>query len=352
MTELNPWISRISPPNASAAQAARARWDAIAKPLGSLGLLEDAITQIAALTGSAEVCLKPRTLLVFCADNGVVAQGVTQCGSDVTASVAQALAEGRSTVNAMARIAGCDVCAVDVGILDGTPPHVMNRRVRNGTEDIATGPAMSRRDCLAAIHTGAMFAEEQAQRGVKLLAVGEMGIGNTTTAAAVASVLLDRPPEEIVGRGAGLSDAGLSRKREAVQTALAINHPDPSDVVDVLTKVGGLDLAAMCGAFLGAAACRLPVLIDGMISAAAALCAVRLCPGANSAMLASHVSAEPASVAILQALGKRPLITAKMRLGEGGGAVSAMPLLDIALEVYNSGQTFDRLGIESYTKQS
>ena len=353
MMELNAWLSKIAPPDEAAARAARARWDSIAKPLGSLGLLEDAIVQIAALTGSADVRLAPRTLLVFCADNGVVAQGVTQCASHVTASVARALGEGRSTVNPMARLANCAVRAVDVGIRDFAPaPGVLDRRVQNGTDDITRGPAMRREACLAAIQAGAELAAEQARRGVRLLAAGEMGIGNTTTAVVVTAALLGCPPEQVVGRGAGLSDAGLQRKIEAVETALRVNRPDAADAVDVLAKVGGLDLAAMCGAFLGAAACRVPVLIDGFISAVAALCALRLCPGAGGAMLSSHVSADRAGQLVMQALGKRAPLTAEMRLGEGSGAVAAMPLLDMALEVYNSGQTFGRLGIESYTKQS
>ena len=193
---------------------------------------------------------------------------------------------------------------------------------------------------------------EQAHAGAKLLAVGEMGIGNTTTASAVTAALLSLPPKLVTGRGAGLSDEGLRRKRRAVETSLRVNAPDADDAVDVLAKVGGLDLAAMCGAYLGAAQARLPVLIDGFISAAAALCAVRLCPEASSAMLACHVSAEPAGRLLLKALGKHALIDAGLRLGEGSGAVAAMPLLDMALAVYSGGDTFSQRGIEPYIRLS
>ena len=182
------------------------------------------------------------------------------------------------------------------------------------------------------------------------MAAGEMGIGNTTTASAVAGVLLERDAEETAGRGAGLSDEGLARKIEVIRRGIAVNRPKKEDVIDVLSKVGGTDLAAMCGLFLGGAACNIPVLIDGFPSAVAALCAVRLCTHAADAMLASHASAEPAGRMVLDALGKKPLITAGMRLGEGTGAVCAMALLDMALAVYNTGYTFEEGGIAPYKR--
>ena len=180
------------------------------------------------------------------------------------------------------------------------------------------------------------------------MATGEMGIGNTTTSSAVASILLGRPPAELTGRGAGLSDEGLRRKIWAVETAISVNHPDPQDPLDILAKIGGFDLAGLCGVFLGGAAYRVPVLMDGLISTVAALCAVRLCPGVEKALLASHVSAEPAGRLVLDALGKKPLVTAEMRLGEGTGAVAAIPLLDMALALYRDGETFDGCAIPAY----
>jgi nicotinate-nucleotide--dimethylbenzimidazole phosphoribosyltransferase len=350
--ELSRLCEEIQGPSAQAAAEARAVWDGLGKPLGSLGLLEEAIIRAAAWSGRAAVDLSRRELLVFCADNGVVARGVTQCGSEVTAAVARALGRGESTVCHMARQARCEVIPVDVGIRDFPgAPGVLPRRVRNGTEDIGSGPAMSRAACLRAIETGAAVARERCARGAHLLALGEMGIGNTTTGSAVTAVLLDLPPEAVTGRGAGLSDAALARKVETVRRAIAVNRPRREDPVDVVAKVGGLDLAAMCGAFLGGAACRVPVVVDGMISAAAALCAVRLCPAAAGALLASHVSAEPAGGVLLRALGLEAPIAAGMCLGEGGGAVALLPLLDLALAVYRSGHTFGRLGIDAYVPQ-
>ena len=252
----------------------------------------------------------------------------------------------------MARQANCRVVPVDMGMLPHGPiPGLVDCCVRPGTDDITKGPAMTRTQCERAVLAGVNLAARAAEQGADILATGEMGIGNTTTSAAVACALLGLAPEEAVGRGAGLSDAGLARKRAAVKEALALNQPDPADPLDVLAKVGGLDIAGLCGVFLGAAACRVPVLIDGVISAVAALCAARLCPGARQAMLASHVSAEPCGRRLLEAMGLHPLICAGMRLGEGSGAVAALPLLDLALSVYHGGRTFGALGMEAYTPQ-
>ena len=352
MESIEEILLNITKPDEVARSAAQRRWDSLAKPLGSLGLLETAVTDIAALRGDAELRLDRRTLLVFCADNGVVRQGVTQCGSEVTAHVAVALAEGRSSVSPMADVAKCEVLPVDMGILDFPGhPGVLDLRVQNGTGDISLGPAMSRESCLRALESGAALACRLAEEGTDILLIGEMGIGNTTTAAAVTAALLKLPPEAVAGRGAGLSDAGLARKRAVISRALSLNAADASDPIDVLAKLGGLDLAAMCGAFLGAAEARIPAVIDGFISAAAALCAARLCPAARSAMLASHLSAEPAALAVQQALSLKAPISAGLRLGEGSGAVALLPLLDLALAVYHSGQTFDKLGIAAYEPQ-
>ncbi len=347
--ELCKLIEQIKPPDESARTEAKKRWDACAKPLGSLGLLEEAICDISALKGCEGLTLKPRTVLVLCADNGVVARGVTQTGSDVTASVARALARGRTAVCRMAERADCRVIPVDLGIRDFPGCEgVLNCRMGNGTRDFTEGPAMTREQAELAVLTGAELVRAEAERGICLLAAGEMGIGNTTTSSAVTAVLTGRDPEQVTGRGAGLSDEGLRRKIGAIRLGIKVNRPDADDALDVLTKLGGFDLAGLCGIFLGGALYNVPVLIDGFPSAAAALCAARLCPAARKAMIASHVSAEPAGALLLQELGKKPLITAEMRLGEGSGAVAAMPLLDMALAVWKEGYTFAEGGIEPY----
>ena len=330
-------------------RAARQHWDALAKPLGSLGVLEENVTKIAALSGKRQ--LSRRTLLVFCGDNGVVAQGVSQSDASVTTAVAAALGRGDSTVNFMAKTANCTVLPVDIGMVEPTPPGVQKEKQMPGTHDITLGPAMTRETCIRAIETGFRLAEKQIKNGADILLLGEMGIGNTTTSAAVASILLHQSPEILTGRGAGLSNEGLQRKIRAIDRAIQKNQPNPEDPIDVLRKIGGLDLAALCGVCLCGAKNQVPVLLDGVITNTAALCAVRLCPAVQGALIASHVSQEPAAKLLLDALELQPCISAGLHLGEGSGAVLALPLLDQALAVYNSGHTFDALGIDAYVPQ-
>lgn len=330
---------------------ARQRWNTLAKPLGSLGVLEENITKLAALAGDRTVTLNRRMLLVVCSDNGVVAHGISQSDASVTTAVAAALGRGDSTVNYMAKAANCTVLPVDAGMLEPTPEGVLNRKLLWGTGDISAESAMSREICIRAMETGAALAEEQVKNGADILLLGEMGIGNTTTSAAVTSVLLQREPGELTGRGAGLSDKGLQRKIRIVAQAIAVNQPNPEDPIDVLSKVGGLDLAVLCGICLGGARCRVPVLLDGVITNTAALCAVKLCSRVRDVLIASHVSQEPAAKLLLEALDLKPCISAGLHLGEGSGAVLALPLLDQALAVYNSGHTFAALGIDAYTPQ-
>ena len=330
---------------------ARQRWNTLAKPLGSLGVLEENITQLAGLAGDRTVTLTRRTLLVVCSDNGVVAHGISQSDASVTTAVAAALGRGDSTVNYMAKAANCTVLPVDAGMLEPTPEGVLNRKLLWGTGDISAESAMSREICIRAMETGAALAEEQVKNGADILLLGEMGIGNTTTSAAVTSVLLHRNPVELTGRGAGLSDKGLQRKIRIIAQAIAVNQPNPEDPIDVLSKVGGLDLAVLCGICLGGARCRVPVLLDGVITNTAALCAVKRCSRVRDVLIASHVSQEPAAKLLLDALDLKPCISAGLHLGEGSGAVLALPLLDQALAVYNSGHTFAALGIDAYTPQ-
>lgn len=342
-------VEKISPEDIQAKERAHERWKNCCKPLGSLGELENAIESIAALTGSERIDIKSRAVAVLCADNGVVKQGVTQCESEVTAMVAKNLALGRTSVCRMAEIARCRVVPVDMGILNFPGAEgVLNRRIANGTRDISEDSAMSRADAERAVLTGAELIKELKEQGTRLVATGEMGIGNTTTASAVASVLLGCSPEKLTGRGAGLSDEGLERKKRTIERAIAINHPKQEDTLGVIAALGGFDIAGMCGMFLGGAAFGVPVIIDGVISAAAALCAARLCEKSRKAMLASHTSAEPAGELLLRELDKKPLICAGMHLGEGTGAVAAIPLLDMACAVYDEAYTFSESGMKAY----
>lgn len=346
LTEL---LKQIVPADEQAGQRCRRRWDSIAKPLRGLGLLEEAVARIAGAAGNPRPAIDQRALVVMCADNGVVAEGVTQTGSDVTAVVTENFTKGATSACAMARTAHCRVVPVDIGVArDVAGEGLVRHKIAYGTRNMTKGPAMTRAQAEDALLFGMETARRLAGEGVGILATGEMGIGNTTTSAAVAAVLLGRDPKELVGRGAGLDDAGLARKVDAVNRAIARNSPDPSDPVDVLAKVGGFDLAGLCGVFLGGALAHVPVLADGFISVTAALCAARLCPASAGYMLASHVSKEPAAALLLEALGLRPVIAAELCLGEGTGAVAALPLLDMALAVYNDMPTFEEIEIEAY----
>ena len=340
-----------TPPDEAARAAAHAHWAALAKPLGGLGRLEGMVEDAAALTGDPVPDVSRRAVLVLCADNGVVAQGVSQTDASVTRAVLENLTARRTSVCRMAAAAHCDVVPVDMGIAGAPVPGAADCRIAAGTADFTTGPAMTRAQAVQAIAAGIALVRTQKQSGAQLLATGEMGIGNTTTSSAVASVLLGRPVAEMTGRGAGLSDAGLQRKIDAIERGIARNHPDAADPLGVLAALGGFDIAGLCGVFLGGALERLPIVMDGFISGVAALCAVRLCPAAKKAVFASHVSSEPAAHIVLDALCKKPLITAELHLGEGTGAVASLPLWDMALAVYNGCYSFAEGGITPYTPQ-
>ncbi|MDO4568261.1 MAG: nicotinate-nucleotide--dimethylbenzimidazole phosphoribosyltransferase [Clostridia bacterium] len=342
--ELN---ASIAPRDAAAGAQVMRRWNDIAKPVGSLGALEQMVASIAELTGNPDVRADRRIVVVMCADNGVLAEGVASTPQDITAVMAGFIAAGKSCVCIMAGAANADVLPVDVGMARRAY-GVRDEHIADGTGNIAAGAAMSREQAERAIALGMELAAECKARGYDIIATGEMGIGNTTTSSAVAAVLLGESAERVTGRGAGIDDAMLQRKVDVVKRAIEVNAPDAGDALDVLSKLGGYDIAAMAGLYIGGAIHRVPVLIDGIISSVAALVASRLCPACKVAMLASHRSAEPASGAILRALGLNALIDAQLRLGEGTGAVCALPLLDMALAVYRNMSTYGDIGAKAF----
>lgn len=345
-------IRVVRPPCEQSRAAARQRFSDIAMPLGSLGLLQDAVAQLAAVRRTPRPSIKKRAVVMFCADNGVVAEGVTQCGQQVTAAVTENMGRGQSTVCLMARHIGMDSLPVDIGVArDVQGDHILRRKIRYGTANMVKEPAMTREEAVRAVEVGIELAERCAAEGYDLLCGGEMGIGNTTTSAAVTAALTGAPVETVTGRGAGLSTEGLQRKVRAIETALRLHRPDPADPIDVLHKVGGLDIAGLAGLYLGAAACGLPAVLDGVISCAAALIAVRLCPTVRGYLLAGHRSEEPAGKLLLHELGLSPFISAGMRLGEGTGAVAAVALLDLVLAAYDGMPSFAEVGIEAYQPQ-
>lgn len=340
-------MQKIRPVDAAAMAAAKQHWDGLGKPLGSLGRLEKALIRIAGIQRTGDVHIDRKALVIMCADNGVVEERVTQCGQEVTATVAENFLDEKSCVAIMCRRAGTKICPVDIGMAVDTP-RVEKRKIAYGTKNMAKEPAMTREQAIAAIEVGIAKAEELHAQGYEMLATGEMGIGNTTTSSAMTAVYLGLDVETVTGRGAGLSSHGLQRKIHAIKQAIAVNQPDPEDPLDVLAKVGGLDIAGMCGLFLGGAAQQMPVVMDGFISQVAALTAVRLVPECADYILASHVSEEPGANILLKALEKDAFLTCGMRLGEGSGAVALFPILDFASDIYHKMSTFVQADIVEY----
>ncbi len=343
---LDETLKKIQPVDRISAEAAVRHWDSIAHPLHSLGMLEDVIVQIASIQRTPVVDIAKKCLITMCADNGVVEEGVTQTGQEVTAQVAENFLQEKATAGILCRKTGAEILPIDIGIYRDT--CIRNMKIAYGTRNMTKGPAMTREQAVQALETGIQAASEKAAQGVRVLATGEMGIGNTTTSSAMASVLLQQPVEAMTGRGAGLSSEGLTRKINAIKKAIEVNSPDPDDPIDVLSKVGGFDIGGMAGVFLGGAALGIPVVTDGFISNVAALTAVRICPEVGNYIIASHVSKEPAAELLLEALGKKAFLTCEMCLGEGTGAVMLFPLLDMAAEVYSQMATFEQNDIEAY----
>ena len=351
-----PDLIRIDPFNQDRYNEIRSRWDGVAKPLDSLGRFEDITARIGAVHDSDDLDIKKRAVIIMCADNGVVEEGISQSGQDVTAAVAGWMGKGKSSVCRMAKTCKADTIAVDVGInMDGTPKGVLDRKVMKGTRNFAHEPAMTEDECMQAIDAGIDIVGECSTRGYKLLATGEMGIGNTTTSSALAAALLGLEAADVTGRGAGLSNSGLSRKIRVIQDAL--DRYCPEDDVDIrspeyasqmLACVGGLDIAGLAGVFIGGALFHIPVIIDGFISSVAALVAERLAPGTRNYMIASHIGSEPGMKYILDELGLKAVIDGNLSLGEGTGAVMLIPLLDTALSLYTDGLEFRETTVDQY----
>lgn len=342
-------LEEIEPKDETAIEEARMHWLNIAKPLFSLGKLENAVIDMAGMKGTCDYKLDKRGLLVFCADNGVVEEGVTQTGQEVTAIVADNFTKNATSVCQMARIAKANVIPIDIGmVVDVESITKKELKVSYGTKNMTKGPAMTREEAVKAILIGIDSVKKCKEEGYEILATGEMGIGNTTTSSAIASVLLEKPVELVTGKGAGLTGEGLERKIQAIKKAIMLNKPDISDPIDVLAKVGGLDIAGLVGVFLGGARYRIPIVIDGFICGVAALIATRIHPVAREYMMPSHVSKEPAGQMLLKELELEPYITCDMCLGEGTGAVAVLPLLDMGLAVYRQMSTFADINIDSY----
>ena len=336
-------VRAVQPLDQKAMLAAEAHQARLAKPPGSLGRLEELSVQLAGITGKVHNELLRKQLLVFAADNGVVAEGVSSAPQSVTMQQTINLTRGKTGAAVLAKRFGCGLTVCDVGVnADLCESAVLNRKIAYGTQNICAGPAMTREQALQAILTGAAVAEDVDANAV---GIGEMGIGNTTTSSAVLAVLLGADVDKVTGRGGGITEESFRKKKAVIRTAIAVNRPNRDDVIDVLAKVGGFDLAAMCGAFLGAAASRRAAVIDGFISAVAALCAVRLCPLVRGYLIPSHASFEIGYRLAMEELALRPLFDLGMRLGEGSGCPLAFQMLDAACAVMNNMASFDEAGI-------
>ena len=334
----------IQPLDEAAMEAARKRQAQLAKPPGSLGRLEDLSIQLAGITGSVHNKIEKKHLLVFAADNGVVAEGVSSAPQSVTLMQTVNLTRHKTGASTLCKHFGCSITVCDVGVnADIKEPNVLNRKIAYGTQNIVKGPAMTSQQAVQAIAVGMELAQNT---DADVIGIGEMGIGNTTTSSAVLSVLLDADVDAVTGRGGGITDVSFLKKKQVIKDAIAINLPDKNEVVDVLATVGGFDIAAMCGAFLGSAATRRPVVIDGFISAVAALCAYKLCPDAAAYFIPSHASYEIGYKLAMDAMGLEPLFQLGMRLGEGSGCPLAFEFLDAACAIINDMATFDQAGID------
>jgi nicotinate-nucleotide--dimethylbenzimidazole phosphoribosyltransferase len=346
-TMLDRTIDKVGPLDENAMRAAEARQLTLTKPTNALGRLETISIHLAGITGEAIPTFPDKVVAVMAADHGVTAEGVSAYPAEVTPGMVANFAAGGAAINVLSRHVGARVIVTDVGVnadISGLV-GVRHRKVRMGTANMALGPAMTREEAVRAVEIGIELVDEAVGQGASMFATGEMGIGNTTAASAVISALTGRPVAEVTGRGTGIEPEALPHKVAVIEKALRVNRPDPSDPLDVLTKVGGLEIAALAGVFIASAAWRRPVLMDGFISAAAALAAVRLCPAAAVYILPRHVSVEVGHQVVLNELGLVPLFDLQMRLGEGTGAVLAMGLVDAAAKTLAEMATFESAGV-------
>lgn len=340
-------LPSIPPFDESSAEATRQRQNRLTKPTGALGRLETLSIQLAGITARPRPRFHRKAVLLMAADHGVASEGVSAYPPEVTAQMVLNFQRGGAAINVLARQAGAQVSVVDIGVnydFDNLP-GIVHRKIARGTANLRRQPAMTRAQAEQAVQTGLEVVEEHIREGVDLIATGEMGIGNTTPAAAITAVMTGKPVEAVTGRGTGLDEAGLARKIEVISAAIALHRPDPTDALDVLAKIGGFEIGGLAGVMIGAAARRVPVVVDGFISGAAALIAAGLKPEIKPYLIASHLSQEIGHRAVWEALGLQPLLDLDLRLGEGTGAVLAFHLIEAAVRILDEMATFDEAGV-------
>lgn len=341
----------IENPDEEIRRKIKSNWDKVAKPLDGMGKFEVLTSQIGAILRDESVDISRKAVIIMCADNGIVEEGISQSGQEVTRLVAENMGKGQSSVGRMAAFAGADTIPVDIGINCPLPiPGVLNRKIRQGTRNFKIEPAMTEAEVVKAICAGIESVRVCKEKGYRLLATGEMGIGNTTTSSAVAASLLGCNVDEVTGRGAGLNDEGLLRKRQVIREAIDKYNLYEADAFRVLQTVGGLDIAGLTGVCIGGAIYHVPIVLDGVISMVSALLAEKLVSGTRKYLIPSHIGKEPAMINISKALEMEPVIDANLALGEGTGAVMLFPLLDMVLEVYRESSSFSEIKVEQYER--
>ncbi len=348
MQFLNEIIAQIKPLHTDAMEQAKERQQQLTKPAGSLGRLEEIAIHIVGITGQPKPTIKRKAVIIMAGDHGVAAEGVSAYPSAVTPQMVYNFLHGGAAINALARHAGADVVVVDVGVAaDMQHPQLLSRKIAYGTANMLAGPAMRQEQMVGAIRVGIETLNTVADQGLDLVATGDMGIGNTTASSAITAALLSEPAKLVTGRGTGIDDEQLAHKVQVIEQAIAKNVPNPTDALDVLMKVGGLEIAGLVGVVLAAAARNVPIVIDGFISGAAALVAVHVCPTARDYLLAGHVSVELGHRMILKKLWLTPILDLSLRLGEGTGAVLAMGIIEAALRTHNEMLTFAEAGVSN-----
>ena len=340
-------LKEIKPLDKKAMEVAQARQDELTKPRGSLGRLEELSIKIAGIKGEATPSIKHKAIVVMAADHGVVAEGVTAYPQEVTRQMVANFLSGGAAINTLARHVGARVIVVDMGLVGGFESHpaLTCKMIDFGTKNMARGPAMTRHQAIDAIEAGIAVLEAEVTHGLDIVGTGDMGIGNTTASSAICTVVTGKPVIKVTGRGTGIDDRQLAHKVKVIERALSINQPDSNDALDVLSKVGGFEIGGLVGVILAAAAHRIPVVIDGFISGAAALIAVGLAPQVKDYLIAAHVSAEAGHQVLLSYLGLTPLLDLKMRLGEGTGTALGISLAEAAVKILKEMATFGEAGV-------
>ena len=351
---LSETIKKIGPLNKKSMDEARARQDTLTKPQGSLGRLEELSIQMAGIQGKPIPQIRYKAVITMAGDHGVVSEGVGNWPQDVTAQMVANFLHGGAGINVIARQAGARVVVVDMGVASKLKANLqlLDRKVAPGTQNIAAGPAMTREQAIKAIETGIEIVTGEMSRGLDIVGTGDMGIGNTTPSAAICAVITGKTAAEVTGRGTGIDDKQLAHKIEVVNKALSVNHPDAKQPLEVLAKVGGFEIGGLAGVMLGAAANRIPVVIDGFISGAAALIATSLAPRVKDYLIAAHVSAEAGHRLMLKHLGLKPLLDLEMRLGEGTGAALGIFLSETAARILAEMATFTEAEVSEKNEES